>query len=140
MTCFFFVSFVRVTISPVPGFSTSTCLQGLGFITITQTKEIFKSYYAIFCALLIDTRNCTFKRIMSMFNDFCLQSFSAITFSSILMPVQLLTLGVNLKGFPSSSLPALSSILFHAGIAATLLLYGLFWLKVLYGFFLTALL
>ncbi|XP_042417134.1 dolichyl-diphosphooligosaccharide--protein glycosyltransferase subunit 2-like isoform X1 [Zingiber officinale] len=43
--------------------------------------------------------------------------------------IGLLTLGVNLKGFPSSSLPALSSILFHAGIAATLLLYGLFWLK-----------
>ncbi|XP_074575481.1 dolichyl-diphosphooligosaccharide--protein glycosyltransferase subunit 2-like [Curcuma longa] len=43
--------------------------------------------------------------------------------------IGLLTLGVNLKGFPSSSLPALSSILFHTGIAATLLLYGLFWLK-----------
>ncbi|XP_042412444.1 dolichyl-diphosphooligosaccharide--protein glycosyltransferase subunit 2-like [Zingiber officinale] len=43
--------------------------------------------------------------------------------------IGLLTLGVNLKGFPSSSFPALSSILFHAGIAATLLLYGLFWLK-----------
>ncbi|RWW21793.1 hypothetical protein GW17_00014036 [Ensete ventricosum] len=46
----------------------------------------------------------------------------------------LLRLGVNFKGFPSSSVPVLFSILFHAGIAAVLLLYGLFWLKVLYRF------
>ncbi|THU74726.1 hypothetical protein C4D60_Mb04t36420 [Musa balbisiana] len=43
--------------------------------------------------------------------------------------IGLLRLGVNFKGFPSSSVPALFSILFHAGIAAVLLLYGLFWLK-----------
>nr|CAD1828206.1 unnamed protein product [Ananas comosus var. bracteatus] len=38
-------------------------------------------------------------------------------------------LGVNLKSFPSSPVPAAFSILFHAGIAAVLLLYVLFWLK-----------
>ncbi|OAY80013.1 Dolichyl-diphosphooligosaccharide--protein glycosyltransferase subunit 2 [Ananas comosus] len=38
-------------------------------------------------------------------------------------------LGVNLKNFPSSPVPAAFSILFHAGIAAVLLLYVLFWLK-----------
>ncbi|CAL9165647.1 dolichyl-diphosphooligosaccharide--protein glycosyltransferase subunit 2-like [Musa acuminata AAA Group] len=43
--------------------------------------------------------------------------------------IGLLRLGVNFKGFPSSSVPALFSILFHAGIAAVLVLYGLFWLK-----------
>ncbi|RRT68087.1 hypothetical protein B296_00038633, partial [Ensete ventricosum] len=43
--------------------------------------------------------------------------------------IGLLRLGVNFKGFPSSSVPVLFSILFHAGIAAVLLLYGLFWLK-----------
>ncbi|KAG6502587.1 hypothetical protein ZIOFF_034872 [Zingiber officinale] len=48
---------------------------------------------------------------------------------SILVSVQLLTLGVNLKSFPSSSVHALFSLLFHAGIAAILLLYVLFWLK-----------
>ncbi|RWW66541.1 hypothetical protein BHE74_00026082, partial [Ensete ventricosum] len=48
--------------------------------------------------------------------------------------ILLLRLGVNFKGFPSSSVPVLFSILFHAGIAAVLLLYGLFWLKVLYRF------
>ncbi|KAG8640205.1 hypothetical protein MANES_13G035300v8 [Manihot esculenta] len=43
--------------------------------------------------------------------------------------VGLLRLGVNLKNFPSSSLPAVFAILFHFGIAAVLLLYVLFWLK-----------
>ncbi|XP_042387173.1 dolichyl-diphosphooligosaccharide--protein glycosyltransferase subunit 2-like [Zingiber officinale] len=43
--------------------------------------------------------------------------------------IGLLTLGVNLKSFPSSSVHALFSLLFHAGIAAILLLYVLFWLK-----------
>ncbi|XP_072951546.1 dolichyl-diphosphooligosaccharide--protein glycosyltransferase subunit 2 [Typha angustifolia] len=41
----------------------------------------------------------------------------------------LIHLGVNLKAFPSSAVPAAFSILFHAGIAAVLLLYVLFWLK-----------
>ncbi|KAF2286800.1 hypothetical protein GH714_030413 [Hevea brasiliensis] len=44
--------------------------------------------------------------------------------------VGLLRLGVNLKNFPSSSVPAIFAILFHLGIAAVLLLYVLFWLKV----------
>ncbi|RWW35032.1 hypothetical protein GW17_00000152 [Ensete ventricosum] len=43
----------------------------------------------------------------------------------------LLRLGVNLRGFPSSSVPAFCSILFHGGIGAILLLYVFFWLKVL---------
>ncbi|KAL9394946.1 hypothetical protein Peur_014231 [Populus x canadensis] len=41
----------------------------------------------------------------------------------------LLRLGVNLKNFPSSSVPAMFAALFHLGIAAVLLLYVLFWLK-----------
>ncbi|XP_064943298.1 dolichyl-diphosphooligosaccharide--protein glycosyltransferase subunit 2 isoform X2 [Musa acuminata AAA Group] len=43
--------------------------------------------------------------------------------------IGLLHLGVNLKGFPSSSVPAFCSILFHGGIGAILLLYVFFWLK-----------
>nr|XP_029117204.1 dolichyl-diphosphooligosaccharide--protein glycosyltransferase subunit 2 [Elaeis guineensis] len=43
--------------------------------------------------------------------------------------IGLMRLGVNLKSFPSSVVPASFSILFHAGIAAVLLLYVLFWLK-----------
>ncbi|KAI9399022.1 hypothetical protein POPTR_002G036600v4 [Populus trichocarpa] len=43
--------------------------------------------------------------------------------------VGLLRLGVNLKNFPSSSVPAMFAVLFHLGIAAVLLLYALFWLK-----------
>ncbi|KMZ67725.1 Dolichyl-diphosphooligosaccharide--protein glycotransferase [Zostera marina] len=43
--------------------------------------------------------------------------------------IGLVLLGVNLKNFPSSSLPLIFAILFHAGIAAVLLLYALFWLK-----------
>nr|AFK35219.1 unknown [Lotus japonicus] len=43
--------------------------------------------------------------------------------------VGLLRLGVNLKNFPSSTVPATFAILFHGGIAAVLLLYVLFWLK-----------
>ncbi|KAJ6938559.1 hypothetical protein NC651_005095 [Populus alba x Populus x berolinensis] len=42
---------------------------------------------------------------------------------------KLLRLGVNLKNFPSSSVPAMFAVLFHLGIAAVLLLYALFWLK-----------
>jgi hypothetical protein len=37
---------------------------------------------------------------------------------------------VNLKNFPTSAVPATFAILFHLGIAAVLLLYVLFWLKV----------
>jgi oligosaccharyltransferase complex subunit delta (ribophorin II) len=37
---------------------------------------------------------------------------------------------VNLKNYPSSSVPAMFAVLFHLGIAAVLLLYALFWLKV----------
>ncbi|KAK7396442.1 hypothetical protein VNO78_17454 [Psophocarpus tetragonolobus] len=43
--------------------------------------------------------------------------------------VGLLRLGVNLKNFPSSAAPATYAILFQFGIAAVLLLYVLFWLK-----------
>ncbi|TKY62345.1 Dolichyl-diphosphooligosaccharide--protein glycosyltransferase subunit 2 [Spatholobus suberectus] len=59
----------------------------------------------------------------------------SLTFLSLtLLPfigflVGLLHLGVNLKNFPSSAVPATYAILFHLGIAAVLLLYVLFWLK-----------
>ncbi|KAD3068558.1 hypothetical protein E3N88_36438 [Mikania micrantha] len=43
--------------------------------------------------------------------------------------VGLLRLGVNLKNFPTSTIPAAFAILFHGGIAAVLLLYVFFWLK-----------
>jgi len=43
--------------------------------------------------------------------------------------VGLLRLGVNFKNFPTSTIPATFAILFHGGIAAVLLLYVLFWLK-----------
>ena len=43
---------------------------------------------------------------------------------------QLLRLGVNLKNFPTSVVPATFAILFHLGLAAVLLLYVLFWWKV----------
>ncbi|MQM02164.1 hypothetical protein Taro_034926 [Colocasia esculenta] len=43
--------------------------------------------------------------------------------------MQLIRLGVNLKNFPSSAAPAAFAVLFHAGIAAVLSLYLLFWLK-----------
>ncbi|XAR61088.1 Dolichyl-diphosphooligosaccharide--protein glycotransferase [Bertholletia excelsa] len=41
----------------------------------------------------------------------------------------LLQQGVNLKNFPKSSMPAIFAIFFHLGIAAVLLLYVMFWLK-----------
>ncbi|KAI3668012.1 hypothetical protein L6452_43083 [Arctium lappa] len=41
----------------------------------------------------------------------------------------LLRLGVNMKNFPTSTVPATFAILFHGGIAAVLVLYALFWLK-----------
>ncbi|KAI3782962.1 hypothetical protein L2E82_13023 [Cichorium intybus] len=43
--------------------------------------------------------------------------------------IGLLRLGVNLKNFPTSVFPATFAILFHGGIAAVLLLYVFFWLK-----------
>ncbi|XP_071696739.1 dolichyl-diphosphooligosaccharide--protein glycosyltransferase subunit 2-like [Rutidosis leptorrhynchoides] len=43
--------------------------------------------------------------------------------------VGLLRLGVNLKNFPTSTIPATFAILFHGGIAAVLVLYAFFWLK-----------
>jgi oligosaccharyltransferase complex subunit delta (ribophorin II) len=36
---------------------------------------------------------------------------------------------VNLKNFPGSTVPATFATLFHLGLAAVLLLYVLFWLK-----------
>lgn len=43
--------------------------------------------------------------------------------------IGLLRLGVNLKNFPTSAVPATFAVIFHLGIAAVLLLYVLFWLK-----------
>ncbi|KAH9606594.1 hypothetical protein KSS87_016124 [Heliosperma pusillum] len=43
--------------------------------------------------------------------------------------VGLLRLGVNLKNFPTSAVPATFATLFHAAILAVLCLYALFWLK-----------
>ncbi|XP_068669612.1 dolichyl-diphosphooligosaccharide--protein glycosyltransferase subunit 2 [Aristolochia californica] len=43
--------------------------------------------------------------------------------------IGLIRLGVNFKNFPTSALPATFAILFHCGLAAVLLLYVLFWLK-----------
>lgn len=43
--------------------------------------------------------------------------------------VGLLRLGVNMKNFPTSTVPATFAILFHGGIAAVLVLYVIFWLK-----------
>ncbi|KAL2321062.1 hypothetical protein Fmac_030031 [Flemingia macrophylla] len=62
------------------------------------------------------------------------QKFSLTFLSLTLLPfigflVGLLRLGVNLKNFPSSAVPATYAILFHLGIAAILFLYVLFWLK-----------
>ncbi|KAL8101174.1 dolichyl-diphosphooligosaccharide--protein glycosyltransferase subunit 2 [Apium graveolens] len=59
----------------------------------------------------------------------------SLAFSSlILLPfigflVGLLWLGVNLKSFPTSTVPATFAILFHVGIGAVLCLYALFWIK-----------
>ncbi|CAJ1900514.1 unnamed protein product [Sphenostylis stenocarpa] len=62
------------------------------------------------------------------------QNLSLTFLSLTLLPfigflVGLLRLGVNLKNFPSSAVPATYAILFQLGIAAVLLLYVLFWLK-----------
>ncbi|KAK1303068.1 Dolichyl-diphosphooligosaccharide--protein glycosyltransferase subunit 2 [Acorus calamus] len=57
-------------------------------------------------------------------------AFLAVTLLPFLcFLIGLMRLGVNLKNFPSSALPATFSILFHAAIAGVLLLYVLFWLK-----------
>ncbi|XP_038972573.1 dolichyl-diphosphooligosaccharide--protein glycosyltransferase subunit 2-like isoform X2 [Phoenix dactylifera] len=57
-------------------------------------------------------------------------AFLALTFLPFVgFLIGLMRLGVNLKSFPSSAVPAAFSTLFHAGIAAALLLYVLFWLK-----------
>ncbi|KAK4273035.1 hypothetical protein QN277_021508 [Acacia crassicarpa] len=62
------------------------------------------------------------------------QNLSLVFLTLTLLPligflVGLLRLGVNLKNFPSSPVNALYAALFHVGIAAVLLLYVLFWLK-----------
>ncbi|TQE09853.1 hypothetical protein C1H46_004627 [Malus baccata] len=62
------------------------------------------------------------------------QELSLVFLGLVLLPligflVGLLRLGVNLKNFPTSAVPATFGILFHVGIAAVLLLYVLFWLK-----------
>ncbi|GMH31249.1 hypothetical protein Nepgr_033092 [Nepenthes gracilis] len=43
--------------------------------------------------------------------------------------IGLLCLGVNMKNFPGSAVPATFAMLFHFGIAAVLILYVLFWVK-----------
>ncbi|KAM1764976.1 hypothetical protein ACFX11_004162 [Malus domestica] len=62
------------------------------------------------------------------------QELSLVFLGLVLLPligflIGLLRLGVNLKNFPTSAVPATFGILFHVGIAAVLLLYVLFWLK-----------
>ncbi|CAJ2651754.1 unnamed protein product [Trifolium pratense] len=62
------------------------------------------------------------------------QKLSLVFLGLILLPfigflVGLLRLGVNLKNFPGSTVPATFATLFHLGLAAVLLLYVLFWLK-----------
>ncbi|URE45251.1 Oligosaccharyltransferase subunit Ribophorin II [Musa troglodytarum] len=57
-------------------------------------------------------------------------AFLVLTFLPLVgFLIGLLHLGVNLKGFPSSSVPGFCSILFHGGIGAILLIYVFFWLK-----------
>ncbi|KAG7019263.1 Dolichyl-diphosphooligosaccharide--protein glycosyltransferase subunit 2 [Cucurbita argyrosperma subsp. argyrosperma] len=56
--------------------------------------------------------------------------FLGLTFLPFLVfLVGLLRMGVNLKNFPTSTVPATFAFLFHLGIAAVILLYTLFWLK-----------
>lgn len=50
--------------------------------------------------------------------------------NGVLLALQLIVLGVNLKGFPTAGLPSLAAIGFHVGIGSILGLYFLFWLKV----------
>ncbi|CAM8928689.1 unnamed protein product [Rhodiola kirilowii] len=56
--------------------------------------------------------------------------FLGLTFLPLLvLLIGLLRLGVNLKNFPTSAVPATFAVLFHGGVAAVLFLYALFWLK-----------
>ncbi|KAE8637347.1 hypothetical protein CSA_011897 [Cucumis sativus] len=58
-------------------------------------------------------------------------TFLGLTFLPFLgFLVGLLRLGVNLKNFPTSTVPATFAFLFHLSIAAVILLYTFFWLKV----------
>ncbi|XP_022155085.1 dolichyl-diphosphooligosaccharide--protein glycosyltransferase subunit 2 [Momordica charantia] len=57
-------------------------------------------------------------------------TFLGLTFLPFLgFLVGLLQMGVNLKNFPTSGVPATFASLFHLSIAAVILLYTLFWLK-----------
>lgn len=104
-----------------------------GFHFDAQTKAAFISHF-----LFLFSHCFACKRIwIACFSCCCYSlvidhSYDYQLSMPILVSVQLLILGVNLKSFPSSSVHALFSLLFHAGIAAILLLYVLFWLKVLY--------
>uniref|UniRef100_A0A7N0UIG7 Ribophorin II C-terminal domain-containing protein n=1 Tax=Kalanchoe fedtschenkoi TaxID=63787 RepID=A0A7N0UIG7_KALFE len=56
--------------------------------------------------------------------------FLGLTFLPLLVfLIGLFLLGVNLKNFPTSPAPAAFAVLFHGGVAAVLILYALFWLK-----------
>ncbi|KAM7257590.1 hypothetical protein ACFE04_013331 [Oxalis oulophora] len=62
------------------------------------------------------------------------QNLSLIFLGVTLLPfivflIGLLRLGVNFKNFPTSAVPATFALLFQLGIAAVLLLYVLFWVK-----------
>ncbi|XP_022948976.1 dolichyl-diphosphooligosaccharide--protein glycosyltransferase subunit 2-like isoform X2 [Cucurbita moschata] len=57
-------------------------------------------------------------------------AFLGLTFlPSLGFLIGLFRLGVNLKNFPTSTLPATFAILFHLSIGAVILLYTFFWLK-----------
>ncbi|KAK8702031.1 hypothetical protein V6N13_020401 [Hibiscus sabdariffa] len=57
-------------------------------------------------------------------------AFMGLTFLPLLgFLFGLSRLGVNLKNFPTNTMPATFAILFHLGIGAVLLLYVFFWLK-----------
>ncbi|TYH43764.1 hypothetical protein ES332_D11G149700v1 [Gossypium tomentosum] len=57
-------------------------------------------------------------------------AFLGLTFLPLLgFLIGLLRLGVNLKNFPSNTVPATFATLFHVSIGAVLSLYVLFWLK-----------
>ncbi|GMJ09062.1 HAPLESS 6, RIBOPHORIN II [Hibiscus trionum] len=57
-------------------------------------------------------------------------AFLGLTFLPLLgFLIGLSRVGVNLKNFPTNTVPATFAILFHVGIGAVLLLYVFFWLK-----------